>query len=391
MALVGVAAVLWSAACSTEPVVVPTSSGPPGSPGPRGTIATAPGPRNEPPLPTATQDRLRDALDQTMRRFEVPGTVMAVSVPGVGSWQAAAGTIDLDADQAPSPTMAWPIRGITGSFTVTLLLQLADEGKLSLDDPVGRYVAGVPNGDTITLRHLAGMTSGLPEYFTQRFVDDLTADPGRAFTIDELNGYAFEASSSGAPGTGHVYTGTNLNLLGAVIEKVAGAPFAEVLRRQILDPLGLRGTAYLTDAAGWPDPHPTGYQYGAEGLERQRPTFAMLGPAGAMVSTVDDQRTWVEALARGTLLSESSHRARLQMAPLEEGPEYDSYGLGLGEIARWLGHTGEGVGFTALAMHDVATGTTVVIFMNASGVPTSAHPPTELFHHVVAVLADPVA
>ena len=154
----------------------------------------------------------------------------------------------------------WPLRSITKSFTVTLSLQLADEGQLDLDDPVGAYVDGVPNGKRVTLRDLAAMTSGLPDHPTPAFGADLLADPTRIFRPDELLAYAWREPLHGPAGGAAVCTNSKTVLLDRVVEAVSGTSFAQVLRQRILRPLRLDHTLATPDARRWPEPRPVGYQ-----------------------------------------------------------------------------------------------------------------------------------
>src|SRR5262245_29253433 len=170
-------------------------------------------------LPEKLQTRLREALDQTMATYSVPGAAVGVWIPGKGTWIAAAGVADRETNAAVTKTMIWPLRSITKSLTGTLILQLADEGKLSLDDTIDKYVCRVTDGASITLRELACMSSGNAEYVGE-LISVFLADPDRIFTLDELNRYALGRPANFAPGTRRVYTNSNTNLLGAVIEKV---------------------------------------------------------------------------------------------------------------------------------------------------------------------------
>ncbi len=345
-------------------------------------------PRPRGPLPAELQAQLRQAVAETMDTFDVPGAAVGVFVPGKGSWVHAAGVANLETSEPVTAEMSWPLRSVTKSFTVTLLLQLADEGRLGLGDTIDRFVRGVPHGREITLRQLANMTSGVAEYTTSRFVEDFLADPDRLFTIDELNAYALEQPAQFLPGARHVYTNTSTNLIGAAIEEAAGRRFSRVLDERILRPLGLLETNYVEVPRQWPRPHPVGYQPGDHGLEPQLTNFSIYGPAGAMVSTLEDQRVWGEILATGRLLSRRAQARRLEGAfPLDGGPEYDRYALGIGQIEGWWGHTGEGFGFTALTMHDAPTGATVVVFMNIAKPSKSGHPPTALFRKIASLIA----
>lgn len=340
---------------------------------------------NPPAADGLDEVRLERTVERTMEEYGVPGAVVVVDVPGEGRWELARGTTELDGDQPVETDMVWPLRSITKSFTVTLLLQLVDEGRISLEDTIDRWVPGVPNGDRITLRQLADMTSGVPEYITEDFVADFSADPGAAFELDRLIGYALTEPPVAEPGAEHVYINTSTLLLGKVVEEVTGASFASVLAERILEPLGLDATDYPAEADGWSGPHATGYQPGESGeLEAPTNNFTVFGPAGAMTSTAEDLLVWGPALATGGLVLDATQQERLEGAPLDEGPEYDRYAMGIGEIDGWWGHTGEGFGYTALVMHRSDTGATVVIFMTLSNV--DRHVPTVLFRRLAAQL-----
>ncbi len=330
-------------------------------------------------LPAVTQAELQAAVDTSMATYGTPAAVVGVFVPGKGSWVSATGVADLTTGAEPTADMAWPLRSVTKSFTVTLILQLVDEGKLSLDDTVDQYLDGVPNGDRITIRQLADMSSGLADYTTEAFIDDFVADPDRIFTLDELNAYAFAEAPQFEPGTEFVYTNTNTNVLGSVVEKVTGQSFSDALSARILVPLGLSNTTYLDDGQPWAEPHATGYQPDDGLLTEQPANFSVFGPAGALVADVDDLRVWAEALGSGALLDAATQQERLQGHPLAEGPEYDQYALGIGELDGWWGHTGEGFGFTATAMYNPETGATIVVYTNLAQLPDKSHPAEKLF------------
>lgn len=285
-----------------------------------------------------------------------------------------------------SASLSWPLRSITKSFTVTLLLKLADAGRLDLDDPVSRYVRGVPNGDAVTLRDLAAMTSGLPDYTTPEFFEAFQAAPRRIFTARELLAYAWREPLQGQPGEEAVYTNANTVLLGQVIRAVTGRSFERSLRRQVLRPLGLRQTLVTPDQRRWPRPRPVGYQREDGQLTLQPGNLSIFRAAGEMLATLPDLRRWAGMLGRGRLLSTSTARARRTAAqPLLRGPEYDSYGLGLGSLEGWWGHTGEGLGFTALVMYEPRSRARAAIAMNLSNLP-AGHAPTLLFRRLARTL-----
>ncbi|MCC3283582.1 serine hydrolase domain-containing protein [Arthrobacter caoxuetaonis] len=379
LAAASVAATLLVVSCSPPDAARDSVTSPFSSP--------SPGVSAQDELPDKMQSALQDQLAQVMQRYGVPGAAAGVWIPGEGTWQAASGTADVAGAVPVSPGMAWPLRSITKSYTVTLLLQLADQGLVDLDDAAGQYVDGVTNGDRITLRQLAAMSSGNADYTGAEFAAEYGQNPARIFTLAELNGFVLGEPAQFEPGTQRAYTNANTNLIGAVIEKVTGQPYSEVLSEHVLEPLQLSGTTYLTDAADWGQPHPTGYiaQDGVPEPQVENPSI--FAAAGSLFSTLEDTRVWAEALATGALLDADTQEERLAGAPLKSGPPYDQYALGIGETRGWWGHNGEGIGFTSAAFHDPASGATIVAFMNESNVP-GAHPADEAFRSFAEVLAD---
>lgn len=336
-------------------------------------------------LPEELQGQLQSALEQVMADYDVPGAVAGVWVPDEGSWTTAAGLADIEGDIPVTTDMTWPIRSITKSYTVTLILQLADEGALNLDDTIDEYIDGITNGDQITLLELANMSSGNADYINDAFLADWMKDPAKIYTLDELNSFVVDQPAQFAPGSEYVYTNSNTNLLGSVIEKVTGQSYAEALNERILEPLGQTGTAYVTDVADWTTPHPTGYQKPGDVLEPQEENSSILGAAGSLFSTLDDGRVWAETLGTGSLVKPEAQELR-QIGHRIPKPPYDLYAVGMGETNGWLGHNGEGVGFTAATFHDTATGANIVVYMNRSDVP-GAHPADQAFRALAEVLA----
>ena len=127
------------------------------------------------------------------------------------------------------------IGSITKSFTGTVVLQLVDEGWLGLDDPISRHLAGVPNGDNITIRQLLNMTSGLYNYSEDRgFNESLDADPGRVWTPEELLAIGLGRQPYFPPGTGFHYSNTNSVLLGKLVEAGDGRSIGTGIRAEYL-------------------------------------------------------------------------------------------------------------------------------------------------------------
>ena len=331
---------------------------------------------------TVTQfSGIQNDVNKMMQTYKVPGVIVAVSSPTEGIYILKKGLSNIQKNIPIDINTTWPIRSITKSFTVYLLLMLASEGKISLDDPVDKYVKGFPNGNIITLRQLAYMSAGISDYITSKFTEDFSKNPNKIFTLNELNSY-IERTPLFNPGNKHIYINANTNILGAVIEKVTGRSIGEVLETKILKPFGLNDTKYVTDVRNIND-GVTGYQIQNETLKEQPNNMSIFGPSGSMISTLPDLLVWSKILVNGYLLSPEINKTRFIADKFDQGPEYDRYGLGIGELNPsnlslqgylpfgmngWWGHTGDGNGVTLLMMYNKEKNMSMVIFMNISNV-----------------------
>jgi len=125
----------------------------------------------------ASEADLDAALEKSFKESGAPGVVAAVQTPEY-TWVGTLGVADRTSEEPMTPDVHHRIGSVNKTFTISLLLQAADEGLLSLDDTIDRYVEGVPNGDEITLRQMANMTSGIADYTSnERFGEDLGSDP----------------------------------------------------------------------------------------------------------------------------------------------------------------------------------------------------------------------
>jgi CubicO group peptidase (beta-lactamase class C family) len=149
-------------------------------------------------------------------------------------------------------------------MTAAVIVLLAQEGKLSLDDPVSKYVPGVPDGDNITITELLNMRSGLYTYDDDpEFWAILERDPAKVWTPAEVLMIAFKHPPYFPPGTGFHYSNTNYALLGLIAEKIDGKPLASCFQDRLFGPLGLKDTLLpATDSNTLPDPYSHGYLYG---------------------------------------------------------------------------------------------------------------------------------
>ena len=293
-----------------------------------------------------------------------PGAIVFVRTPK-GVHSAVAGVAQTQPRVPMRVADRFRIASVTKTFVATVVLQLASEGKLGLDDSIERWLPGlVPNGAQITLRELLSHTSGLFNY-----VDDTAwqttelGNPGRAWLPTELLPYSFSHGLLFPPGTNFAYSNTGYILLGLVIEKITGEPLGQVLRERIIDPLGLHATSFPTDLAV-PEPFVHGYASiaGSPLLDITlllHPSF--LYAAGQIVSTAADLTTFFGALLKGRLLSASL------LTQMKTGSSVSgTYGLGMrlsfSPCGRAYGHDGDFVGWRNVVWSN-ATGTRIAVVL----------------------------
>ncbi|MGW3632177.1 serine hydrolase domain-containing protein [Streptomyces sp. NPDC005122] len=322
-------------------------------------------------LTPAVTRQLDASVRQVMGEAGVPGVTVGLWTHGQGTYVRSFGTADKSDGRRMSPDLYTRIGSETKTFTVTALLKLVDEGRVGLDDPIGAYVDGVPGGDRITLRDLAGMRSGLFNYTEDpAFFKALTSDPQRPFTPRQLLGYAFGHPPQFPPGRKFSYSNTNLILLGLVVERAGGMPAGDYIRENVLAPAGMDHTLLPADAA-FPAPHAQGYtdQTASGAVEETagwNPSWAWT--AGAMISDLDDLHTWARTVATGvlpdgtTLIGPATQRQRLTTLPTTIPGA--GYGLGIFDVQGWIGHNGSMPGYESLTVYLPSAQATLVVLLN---------------------------
>ncbi|MFE5859850.1 serine hydrolase domain-containing protein [Streptomyces virginiae] len=349
------AAYAWDAAAPTAPVPAATVPAPTPNPAASDEFAQ---------LTPAVTRQLDTAIKQVLAEAKIPGVIVSVSAPGKGDYVRSFGVADKATGAPMTPNLNMRIGSVTKTFTVTALLELVDEGKVGLDDPIGKYVDGVPNGDRITLRELAGMRSGLFNYSADEgFYKAFTSNPDRPFTPQELLAYSFEHPVLFEPNAKFSYCNTNLILLGLVVEKVSGVPLDTFVDREVVEPAGLKHTLFPTGPE-FPAPHAQGYtdQTASGKVETStdwNPSWAWA--AGAMISDLSDLRSWAKSLATGTLLTPATQAQRLDVVDALPGT---GYGLGIFNVQGWIGHNGSLPGYGSLVLYLPEAKATLVVLLN---------------------------
>ena len=241
-------------------------------------------------------------------------------------------------------TLPYQIASISKQFTGAAVLLLADEGKLSLDDVVSKYVPGITGGDRITIRQLLSHTSGLQDYWPQDYSFKAMATP---ITPQGIVDRWAKKPLDFAPGTQWQYSNTVYVVAGMIVEKVAGEPLLSFLQQRIFKPLGM--TVYDQDLAKGPN-FPQGYGRHALGPIRVEPPAARgwLFAAGELSMSASDLAKWDIARIDRTILTPADWQTQETPIKLSDGSN-SRYGLGVfigaQDGRKMIEHSGEAVGF----------------------------------------------
>jgi CubicO group peptidase (beta-lactamase class C family) len=275
----------------------------------------------------ATREPLAAALDALLAPHvdaRGPGITIIATKDGNTVFRKAYGLASVDGKLPLAPEAVLRLGSITKQFTAIGILMLADDGKLALDDDITRFLPDYPTGGRkITVEHLLTHTSGIVSYTGKKdFRDVLAKDVSVAQGIDYFKNDALEF----APGSTFRYNNSGYFLLGAIIEKVSGQPYARFLEERIFKPLGMAHTGYEGSGAGL-QPVP-GYKV-RDGRAQQADPLSMAWPyaAGALVSNVDDLARWQAALVEGKLVRPETLRRAFTPFTLTDG-KAGPYGYG---------------------------------------------------------------
>jgi D-alanyl-D-alanine carboxypeptidase len=391
--VVGVA--LLIAACSTVPTPSPpTSSLPAPSPG-ASAIARGGATAGSSALKPIDQAALQTMVSTIARELLIPGAVVLLRTPQ-GEFTVTYGTTLIGATSPPRADTRFRIASNTKTMTAAVIMQLAQEGKLGIDDRVSTYVPGVPDGENITIAQLLEMRSGLYNYTDAPEISAIVdRDPTRMWSPAELLAIAFAGPPNFPPGTAYEYSNTNYVLLGLIAERVDGRPLAQAMQDRLFGPLDMRHTVLPASAVNTiPDPYAHGYLYGSSSValvgspsyspEVQaaaragtlRPTdytglnHSVAGAAGGVISTASDLATWIQALVIGRVLNAAYQRRWLESLQPEDPskPDGQRYGYGISQL-RWgpnamYFHGGETPGYNSFMGYDPGNRVTLVVWTN---------------------------
>jgi D-alanyl-D-alanine carboxypeptidase len=296
-----------------------------------------------------------------------PGAVALIARGDKILFRKARGSASIELGARLAPDQAFHIASVTKMFTAALVLKLAETDQLSLDDPLSRYLPDFPNSESISIRQLLNHTAGISDRAAMN-----NSQPGfsrRDVDIALLVGEIAKRPLNFSPGTNQTYSNSGYILLGAVIEKITGKHWYDSLREQLINPLQLSRTQYgaaSTVIAGRVAGYTSNRNQGVKNADFI--SMSIPASAGALVSTVDDLRSWMRALTSGRVISAKSYEQMITPVELPGISIASRYGFGTyiwrirGEIM--IGHTGQINGFASILAYLPSQDVTVIVLAN---------------------------
>ncbi|HEX6094985.1 MAG TPA: serine hydrolase domain-containing protein [Thermoanaerobaculia bacterium] len=321
------------------------------------------------PLP-AQWAEVDKAVNEVLAESGAPSASIAIVKDGKIAYEQAYGLARIGTKTPATPAMRYSIGSVSKQFTAAAILLLVEDGKLSLDDRVVRWLPGLTRAKDVSIRHLLTMTSGYRDFWPQDYVMPMMlqdVEPARILADWAERPLDFE------PGAKRQYSNTNYTILGVIVERVAGMPFLQFLGQRIFTPLGMKSVVD-TDQNALPESDPMRYQRFALGPPREAPKEGKgwMFAAGGLAMTAHDLALWNISVMDQTVLDASSYRELTREMQTTSGVGV-RYGLGVGvaivDDRRTISHGGEVSGFTATnqVFPDDRGAISVLVNLDASG------------------------
>ena len=309
-----------------------------------------------------------DAMVAPYYKARDPGATLIVTKDGKTLLRKAYGMADVANEVPMQPGATMRLGSITKQFTSAAILMLAEEGKLSVSDPINKFLPDYPmHGKNITIEHLLTHTSGIVSYTNKpNFMEQMNKNLSVAQMIDSFKDDPLQFE----PGARYAYNNSGYFLLGAIIEKVSGQPYASFVEQRIFTPLGMRHSAYegqerdLSQRAAGHSQEKGNFEPSAS-LSMSQPYAA-----GSLVSTVDDLARWDAAVSSGKLLKAASWAQAFKPYTLTDGKSTNyGYGWAVGKLrgATVIAHGGGINGFSTYALRIPEKNIYVALLSNADG------------------------
>lgn len=321
-----------------------------------------------------------DALLNRQFKAQEPGAVALVARSGKPVYRKAFGMANLELNVAMKPENVFEIGSITKQFTAVAILQLEEEGKLSVHDPLTRWVENYPtHGHTITIHHLLTHLSGIKSYTD---IEKWTKVWRQDMTPQEMIDLFKNEPMDFAPGEKWAYNNSAYFLLGYIIERASGMPYPEFVTQRIFIPLGLKNTYYGSMSRIIPN-RASGYQKGESFVNAEYLSLTQPYAAGSIMSTVDDLLAWNIAIHAGKVIKKETLARAFADPKLNNGKNtHYGYGWGLNDINGSLTyeHSGGIFGYLSNGIYLPKEDVYVVVLSNCD-----CNPPGEVSTRMAAI------
>lgn len=333
----------------------------------------------------ALRAEIRGLAERTLKSGPVAGLSIGVARHGEVFLAQGFGLADLENETPATEHTVYRIGSMTKQFTAAAVMQLVEEGRLALDDPLTRLAPDLAVADPkVTLRHLLNHTSGIPSYTGSPDFERVmrgVKGPGEVLALVKDRPLNFE------PGEEFSYNNTGYFVAGEILARVEGRPYDQVIAKRIFAPLGMTESTY-----GWEQPivkhRAQGYKLVGGKFVNDDPIDMLVpGGAGALASTVGDLLTWAKALQELAVVNDASYAEMTTPTRLNDGTAVD-YGLGLAVVDvdghPTVGHGGDINGFNSFIEWYPEDELTVVVLANNQG-----DFATELSHRIMRLFLPP--
>jgi D-alanyl-D-alanine carboxypeptidase len=321
--------------------------------------------RAQSPLSADAKAKIDTAVTQVLSSTKAPSASIAIVKDGRIAYLQAYGLARLNPPMEATPQMQYSIGSISKQFTAAAVLLMAQEGKLTLDDPVSKYLPDLTRAKEVTIRMLLSHTSGYQDYWPEDYVMTSMMVPTNAQHI--LDVWA-KRPLDFDPGTQWQYSNTNFVIAGRIVEQVSGTPLIDLLKKRIFLPLGM-DNVYDTDASKLPATDPTGYERHALGPQRPSPLegTGWMFAAGELAMPAHDLALWDISVINRSLLDASSYAQMFKPVLLKSGVS-SGYGLGVFLGKRdghaFIEHSGEVSGFVSENLVFPDDRAAIIVFTN---------------------------
>ncbi len=344
------------------------------------------------PATAQTPSEKADALLSGLIKVNDPGVAVLVAQNGKIIFEKGYGLADVARRVPVSPQTIFRIGSVTKQFTATAILKLQEEGRLSVDDKLSKYIPDFPRGDEVTLRELMNHTSGIHDYVPTS-LERLAKPTTTEAIIEEIEKQPYDFN----PGTQWRYDNSGYTLLGYIAEKVSRRSYGDFLRESFFQTLGMTNTGVYHTHLGLSH-EALGYSLSTKVFE---PAFfidpSWNGGDGALYSTLEDLYRWNEGIFNGRVLDAASLKAAFTPVATKAGQLNSGDGYGFGWfVGRYRGlrdisHGGDVPGFSCLLLRLPDEKFTVAVLANANPGRPDATPKFLAYQMVDIYLADKLA